>query len=251
VTGGRTESCGDFYISYESCKTLVLQSNDCSAFLYRDKICSLIDRRKPDFRLLDKVAIDSTAKLMIGLVVFKVVEGIDSCNLGQEKIASIKPSSLARSELDKCIFNAMKIPTNANFFKNLPLVHIVISVTQSWINNNRKEIDLVSSHWNCYAKLYGYLFTLNILSSYGSAEFFVSRHESISEKFLQTAQWILHIDADSIVLNMSRPISSILPPYDNTVPFHSSHSVLLQLRENGEITSGIYLVRNDLRGKCF
>ena len=252
ATGGRTSSCGEYYVSYESCRALLLVSKECSAFLYRDKICSLLDRRQPDFRLIENVSIDGTAKSLVGLVVYKVSEGVDTCNVEQDHIIATRQSSLlARSELNRCIFNAMKIPPNSNSFLDLPILHIVISVTESWINNNRKEIDLVTAHWKCYAKLFGYLFTLNILSSYGSAEFFVERHESISNKFLQTAQWILHIDADSIALNMSRPISSILPSYDNTQPFHSSHSIILQMRENGEITSGIYLVRNDLRAKCF
>lgn len=93
---------------------------------------------------------------------------------------------------------------------------------------------------------------------------------------MSRAQYTLHLDADSLVLNMSRSLepflqtnasvllqvilhlpilycfnSSLQSFFRNQFHLHLIISPQFQMRENYEITSAIYIVRNDHRGFCF
>ena len=247
--GGRNQFCKDFYVSYESCKLLLRNSVNCTAFRYAEKICSLIDRNQADFVVNKELSL----KQSINVIQVKKLSSLDNCVQNNDKLLLSK-----RDLYFKCLQKAHRTAFNFNHFKQLPLVHIVISITPSWYIPNKDEVDIISEHWKCYAKLHSYLFTLNFLRSHSATSFFVQRHESIKSSFLHTAQWILHIDVDSIILDMSKSFSAILP--DAIIPaswnsksaiFRSNLSVILQLRENNEITSGIYFARNDRRSICF
>jgi hypothetical protein len=54
-------------------------------------------------------------------------------------------------------------------------LNIVISASTSWKSKNVDEFTKAISHWKCYARIHGYNFTLNMIPSRNSADFFVSR----------------------------------------------------------------------------
>jgi hypothetical protein len=75
-------------------------------------------------------------------------------------------------------------------------------------------------------------------------EFFYHRHRYILHHFLPMYQYVLHLDADSLVLNLSRSLS----PYLDTA---SKQHIYLHLHENGEVTAAAYLIRNSAISRCF
>eukprot|EP01041_Mallomonas_annulata_P011883 gene11883-24897_t len=250
IFGGRSVLCKQYHVSYQSCKLLLAQNQNCSALIYEDKICTLLDRRQADFRV--------TKSNVHVAIAMKLIPQLDKCK-SHVAIQHISPTR----RYEKCLHtktksyirrNKLRTIDSFKSFSSLPLLNIVISVTQSWIERSQTELDLIVAHWQCYAKLHGYLFTLNVLQSAGANEFFVERHESIMKTYLPYAQWVLHLDADSIVLNMSRTLDDFISRHQlssNPNPYGSDHAIILQVRENTEITSGIYLVRNDPRSYCF
>lgn len=76
-----------------------------------------------------------------------------------------------------------------------------------------------------------------------ASKFYYQRHRSILHNYLPYFQHVLHLDADSLILNHSRSLDSYLT--DPLVDIH------LHLHENSEITAAIYLIRNSLYSKCF
>ena len=74
-------------------------------------------------------------------------------------------------------------------------------------------------------------------------EFFHKRHYDVLEKYLPHYQFVLNIDADSLVLDLSKSLDPYLTP---DVP-----DVQLHMHESGEVTASIYLIRNSLYSRCF
>lgn len=105
-------------------------------------------------------------------------------------------------------------------------------------------MDMISSHWKCYADAHGYIFTLSVLPRMLTAEFFFRRHEYLVDRFLHTAQHVALVDADSIALNMAAS-------FERFLQWSRDYSVQLQVRENGEIAAGIYILKNDMQAGVF
>lgn len=72
-------------------------------------------------------------------------------------------------------------------------------------------------------------------------KFFHERHSEVLQKYLPRFQYVMHIDADSLVLNMNQPLDRFMNGLD----------VQLHLHESGEVTASNYLVKNSLYGRCF
>eukprot|EP01041_Mallomonas_annulata_P007971 gene7971-16317_t len=251
IIGGRSSACKEYYVSYASCKMLLSQSLSCNALIYKDKVCTLLDRSTSDFRNLGSRRGESKPQMVTAI---KLIPELDSC-IG--KAESHQGSPVHRYE--KCLYSKTSSYLQKNkrkalngTFASLPLLNIVISVTQSWINSNKQGMDLIVAHWTCYAKLHGYIFTLNKLHYNAGSECYVEKHESIVEKHLPRAQWVFHLDADSIVLNMSRTLDDFISRHQRSSnPYGSDHAIILQRRENTEVASGVYFLRNDPRSYCF
>lgn len=132
---------------------------------------------------------------------------------------------------------------------------------------------------------------MNILPDMSAADFFVSRyqriappsltnrfnnslssdfrHESVLSTHLPTSQFVMHLDADCVVLDLSHTIDRFLTSNSSvllqanelsylfnriafSLPYIAYFSVLcVQMRENYEVTSAVYIVRNDRRARCF
>lgn len=74
-------------------------------------------------------------------------------------------------------------------------------------------------------------------------EFFHRRHQDILEKYLPNYQFVLNVDADSLVLDLSKSLNFYLT---SEMP-----DVQLHLHESGEVTAAIYLIRNSPYSRCF
>lgn len=74
-----------------------------------------------------------------------------------------------------------------------------------------------------------------------AGQFFFKRHMSVLQHFLPQYQHILHLDADSLFLNLSQPLARFL----------HRHAVSLHLNPNGEVTAAAYLLRNVPSAYCF
>lgn len=83
---------------------------------------------------------------------------------------------------------------------------------------------------------------VNKMKAVAPSEFFHTRHADVLHKYLPHFQQVMHIDADSLVLNIDRPL---------TVYLAASADVQLHLHESGEVTASNYIVKNSIYGKCF
>ena len=233
--GGSSASCPSYLVTFGACKLLLSNSVNCSAAIYHLRYCVLLDRSSPDFRIVSR---DPESQ---HIFVMKLIPEVDKCDnsSNENTIGLYSP----RMELLSCMRNqdTQRSYKNVDTTK-LPLVNIVISVSAGYMNALANEINFVVSHWRCYAKLHGYLVTLSVINSKNKNAFFVRKLEEIYEKYLPTAQWVLSLDVDTILVNMSRPFSYFLP---------QNKSLVLQMRETGELQSGVYFVRNDPTGYCF
>lgn len=81
------------------------------------------------------------------------------------------------------------------------------------------------------------------MPSMPAAKFFYERHRFVMHHYLPHYQYVLHLDADSLVLNLSRP----LEPYF----LHRKEHIFLHMHENGEVTAAAYLLRNSRVSRCF
>lgn len=278
VAGGYTPECQPRYISYGACLQILLNtSSPCNGFLYSFKICHLVDRTLPDFKLVHLDPIRTPSEYNHAIMVRRLTTGWDSCHDASKDLdRSLRGSRLIEAykhrfnrgnsssnfENDygnpvyrnghlvaaykKCISNK-KIQNHLYLpeeeFNKLPRLNILISLTPNWAHKDPAEFKKVMDHWKCYAANHGYLITFNYEREVtDSNDFFVARHESLRKIYLQKSQYTLHIDADSMILDMSKSLEPFL---------QLNRSVLLQMRENHEITSAIYIVRNDYRAFCF
>jgi hypothetical protein len=119
-------------------------------------------------------------------------------------------------------------------FSALPRVNIVLSATRDVVDRDVVAFRRVVHHWECYAKIHSYNCTTSVLDS--------PSDQMDPLQFMNTSQYTLFLDANSVTLNMSRSLEPFLL---------QDKSILLQMQENFEISSAIYLLRNDFRAHCF
>ena len=219
-------------------------------------ICKLFDRG--DYGV--EIHNESPAKFQNNsLVLLKLSSKYDNCTTLEESRKTDVDNNVnvsAIHKFEKCAprigrtktyasqySNTTRILPNDSEFAALPKLHIVVFVTESWLVNKKTEVDIIASHWSCYAKAHDYLFSLVSLPTMTVAEFFTRRHQYVLDELLHTAQYIAQMEADSFVINMGVSFERFLS--------QSQHSIHLQFRENGEVHSGIYILKNDMNSICF
>lgn len=119
-------------------------------------------------------------------------------------------------------------------FRQLPRVNIVLTASRATVDRDQSAYHRVLNHWQCYARIHSYNCTALIVDSLSD------RADPV--QFMNTSQHTLFLDANSVVLNMSRSLDPFLL---------RGQSVLLQMTESHELSSGLVLLRNDHRAKCF
>ena len=166
----------------------------------------------------------------------KLVQGIDECREGVLSLHTAKDRFL---DCTSRIKDGSRLPDN---YKDLPRLGIVMSVTTSWASTHIAGLEAVTANFRCYAALHNYSFELNLMEHMSGARFFTARHQRVLKHFLPRYQHVLHVDADVLVLNVSRPLDAFLG---------LGHDVLLHMHENGEVTASTYLLRNSRYSRCF
>lgn len=129
-------------VPFEICRVLLQRTQRCNALTYTDNVCSLHDRRKT-------MHVQKSPRDAVVLV--KMTSGIDDCS-GADRFLS---------ELDK--FSICNSKKRNQSIDHLPVLGIVVAVTESYYKENAFEIDLISGNWQCYASLHQYKFVCNIM----------------------------------------------------------------------------------------
>ena len=236
--GGHTRECfAHAIISFESCRQLLFHSTTCSSLSYMDKECSLHDHTRLDFERSDTYLKVPKATSTIPIVYIKEdIHLTEACSQHGFK-----------SALDKFKECRGRVsPSSGSTLATgspLPLLGIVISVTAHWAHTHKAAIASITSNFECYTAAHSYVFVLNVMEDMPVEQFFHDRHHSVLHQHLHRFQFLLHLDADSLVLNISRSLDSFLQP--------SSPHVQLHMNENGEVTAATYLLRNSAYARCF
>lgn len=121
-------------INYEACRTLFLNTPECSVMSYENKMCSFHDSFHNSFYY---------GNISSGIVFTKIIK----------KTFSLSPLERYR----KCIAMIAKRPIMKGNY-HLPKLGIIVSVTKSYILSHRAGIESVVSNLNCYANAHNYSF---------------------------------------------------------------------------------------------
>ena len=214
-------------LSFEACRLILLDNSICNLLTYQDGVCSIYYNFSFTSSDLYKTLIST--EINVGRI------SSDNCKSFDRKLMTAKTRFL------KCTTN-LKSNFSPAIFPSTPKLGIVISMTNSWAQTHKEAVSSITANFNCYAKIHNYSFILNIINDMTIGEFFYYRHKIVVSKYLPLYQHILHLDADSLVLNLSRSLDSYLS---------SPQHVHLHLHENGEITASAYLIRNSKYSRCF
>eukprot|EP01041_Mallomonas_annulata_P002838 gene2838-5585_t len=215
-------------MSFESCRLFLAEDDNCSALTYRQGRCFLHDRRAANF-LLKRTASDA-------IFYIKLSQDLDTCYEGIASASTLREKYLTCTSLHTLSISSSLL------WSQLPRLAIVMSVTSTWADKHKDGLAAVTSNFKCYCNIHNYTFILNMLPSMSAARFFTARHESVLREYLPHYQHVMHVDADSLVLNLSKSLDKYLDePYD----------VQLHMHENGEVTAATYLLRNSQVARCF
>jgi hypothetical protein len=235
LEGGHTRQCfTSAVISFESCRQLLYRSNTCSSLSYKDMKCSLHDHTRLNFKK------STTTPGVSGPLVY-TKEDVRSTSLSPHEACSQHGFKSAFVKFEQCVAGELE-PEPAGP-ELLPRLGIVISVTKHWALTHKADIASVTSNFECYAAAHNYTFLLNIMDDMPAGQFFHERHHVVRQQLLRRFHFLLHLDADSLVLNISRSLDQYLRP--------DSPHVQLHMHENGEVTAAAYLVRNSAYSRCF
>lgn len=241
--GGHTRECfAQAVLSFESCRQLLFHSITCSSLSYMDKECSLHDKTKKSF---EKSSIETSAPLSTIPIVY-TKKHIDQPAFSSSEECSQYKFKPALFKFRECLSRAPPAKSSSAAVAHnapLPLLGIVISVTSHWAHTHKAAIASITSNFECYSAAHNYIFVLNIMEDMPVEQFFHDRHFSVLHHHLHRFQFLLHLDADSLVLNISRSLDAFLQP--------SSPHVQLHMNENGEVTAATYLLRNSDYSRCF
>lgn len=116
-------------LSYESCHQLFTRSSCSQTLLYADKLCTVLNTSESQSQhiLLQKSQSFNRTR-------FSAIQKFHQCIKG----ATLKPKTI--------------------YLHHLPLLGIVISVTQKWADSHRSAIASIVSNFNCYAAAQNYSF---------------------------------------------------------------------------------------------
>lgn len=133
------------------------------------------------------------------------------------------------------------IPTSPKSTKLTIVISISDDRTEDYfaVSSNR----VLTNRWRAYAKLHNYNFHLALVSRDPDRHFCSSRWRNLVRlPAWSSSDWILHLDLDTAVLNMSRPLDEYIP---------MQKDIVFALRENNEAAASTVLLRTTAFTKCF
>ena len=224
-------------LSFESCRQLLFYSKTCTALSYSEKKCSLHDDTRENFKKYL-----SYPSHLAPLLYTK--ESLIPSDLSSQSLCATKSFEPALQKFRKCVFLDNNVSTiSKNEIATLPLLGIIISVTSHWVHTHKAAMASITSNFECYAAAHDYVFVFNVMDDMPLEQFFHERHNSVLTQHLHRFQYLLHLDADSLVLNISRPLDRFMKPDGPHVQLH--------MNENGEVTAATYLIKNSHYSRCF
>lgn len=209
-------------MSFGTCRLLLAGSHTCIAMSYVRSLCSLHDQMA---RFLNKSS--------GGIVIIR--QSVD-ISFSRETVPSPMKKFYTCSK-------AVQVPTESVMTVQLPRLAIVVSITSSWKGSHEAGVAAMTSNFKCYAAVHNYSFHLNIMLPMSRGQFFHQRHRYVLHRYLPNYQYVMHLDADSLVLNLSRSLEPFLRD--------DAADVQLLMHENGEVTAAAYLLRNSRLSRCF
>jgi hypothetical protein len=78
--------------------------------------------------------------------------------------------------------------------------------------------------------------------------FYHLRHPSIASHYLHKYRYLLVLDADNLVVNLSRSLDHLLT---SNLRDANVTDLFFHMREGGEVTASTYIIRNSLYSRCF
>jgi hypothetical protein len=219
---GAKELCRQYRVSFETCRLLLERAPVCVALSYsQTTYCKLLGRTEA--AILEEKQEKTTLLAENG-------HG-ERVSSDESRMSRYDAQGSARSRFLSCAETGAeverKFPTE-DVFDKLPRLLIVISFTTSWATLHEVHVKKIRQHWLCYARAHGYMFSMNYIDQHSLSSFFMQRHDEVRQKFLPLAQYVLHLDGDTVVLHLSRSLEFYLA---------LNKSVLLQMRENMEVSS--------------
>lgn len=219
-------------IPFEAC-TLLLISRNCSALTYTvDGLCLLHDRSSLDWKVS---AVESLLPNAQSLRFHKLIRHLDNCSG-----ATAHPTAF--SNFSECVLNKKSESSIAVNTNTLPRLGIIMSVTSDWVKAHTEEIEAVISNYNCYCRIHKYSFHLNIMPPMSPGRYWHHRHVIVTRKYLPLFQYVLAVDADTLISNMSQSFEPYL-----SGPEH----IFLHMREGGEVAASAYIIKNSFYSRCF
>jgi len=194
-----TSFCYNGLVSFESCRKQLMMSDNCNGLIYTDwdifkgrkflwwrrgmGTCKLFDRSDTGVQVLVRGGASSGVLEPFdnnSYVVLKTVPAFDNCTARDSASAggTEKPvNEFSLQSYKACLSTAASATeyrstwsntkwhyaTSAELQQLVPL-HIVIFVTETWVEQHTVEVDTISSHFQCYADAHGYRFTLSVSS---------------------------------------------------------------------------------------
>lgn len=127
-------------VSFESCRQLLSASNSCDLLSFSEKRCSLFDSSLSETKILRK---------QDALVMRKKLAMSEECrNNDGQYIPAVK-------KFRQCIHSTKSSSTPT---QHLPILGIVISVTEEWADQHRTGVTTLQSNFQCYASAHNYEF---------------------------------------------------------------------------------------------
>lgn len=226
VREGHSHECrGGIPLAFDACRLIFLRSPTCSILSYHNKRCYLHDTSNESFQINN-----ISKELIKKQLVFKKNLNSPHCKY-----------HCAREKFHSCLRESQSKARESSM-DQLEKLAIVISATEDWIQSHHDGMELVKSNLQCYADTHHYTFIMNVLNPMSEAEFYFQRHVSIFHDILPKYQAVLHLDADSLVLDMSKSLDRFL---------NMSQNIFFHLHENGEVAASTYLVKNMPEVYCF
>jgi hypothetical protein len=155
-TGGHYGQCfTEKPITYEYCRMLLYSSNNCSALSYSRGNCWLHDISQKDF---SQVTVKSQYNDNIGTIsILKLIDKQQLANCQQRNngvMMLYTDTSSALYRFEQCTLKS----TIDDAVYDLPLLALVISVTNHWAIQHETELTAVTANMKCYCKFHGYTF---------------------------------------------------------------------------------------------
>jgi hypothetical protein len=192
LRGGHSPACfSEKPVSYEYCRLLLAGAGPCSALTYANGNCWLHDRTKSDFAATPKR--EDSQQYSVSVVKLTDMDhcsGSESGSPGAGGGAEVgtgtgtggaEGSPTALQSFEACMLRDDRVAAAAA----LPLLGIVVSVTEGWARGSGAELRAVAANLRAYCATHpGYSFHLNVMKDMNKFRFFHYRHAEIAQKYL-------------------------------------------------------------------